>query len=32
VSLDDLAVLELNVKPDLSRQEALATLAAWRLA
>ena len=32
VSLDDLLVLELDIKPDLSRQEAPATLAMWRLA
>ena len=32
VSLDDLSVLELAIKPDLSRQEAPATLAMWRVA
>jgi len=32
VSLDDVSVLELAIKPDLSRQEAPATLAMWRVA
>lgn len=32
VSLDRVAVLELVIRPDVSRDEALGTLAAWRLA
>jgi hypothetical protein len=32
VSLDDVSVMELAIKPDLGRQEALATLSRWRLA
>ena len=32
VSLDDVSVLELAIKPDLRRHEASATLAMWRLA
>jgi hypothetical protein len=32
VSLDDVSVVELAIKPDLGRQEAPATLAGWRLA
>src|ERR1700687_4150616 len=32
VSLDDVSVLELAIKPDISRHEASATLAMWRLA
>lgn len=32
VNLDDVSVLELVIRPDLTHQEALATLASWRLA
>jgi hypothetical protein len=32
VSLDNVAVLELSITPDLARREALATLAKWRVA
>lgn len=32
VNLDNVAVLELVIKPDLTHQEAVATLAAWRVA
>jgi hypothetical protein len=32
VSLDSVAVLELAITPDLTRREALATLAKWRVA
>ena len=32
VNLDDVSALELVIKPDLTNNEALATLAAWRVA
>ena len=32
VSLDDVAVLELTITPDLTSREAMATLAMWRMA
>jgi hypothetical protein len=31
VNLDDVAALELVIRPDLAHQEAMATLAAWRV-
>jgi hypothetical protein len=31
VDLDAACVLELTIRPDLSRREAVATLASWRL-
>ena len=31
VDLDAVSVLELSIQPDLSRREAVATLASWRV-